>query len=530
MVTASHNPKEDNGYKVYWGNGAQIIPPHDSGIAREIEKNLKPWENVWLFCGEQNAPEDEKSIATNAEIKIRKNKSLCYDPLDDVMKSYYQDMKSSLSFLSQEEKSASAVRFVYTAMHGVGYVYAKKAFQAFQLRPFHDVLEQIQPNPDFPTVRFPNPEEGKSALELSIKTAKQCKAQVILANDPDADRLAIAELTPDGSCRVFSGNEIATLLAWWLWENMGKPENEKTGLSQNRSEKKQKTEGVTTRSQKQPERKTGTTQPNHETCIRYKMIASTVSSKMLQAMGSQEGFDFEDCLTGFKWIANRAIESEKSDAASLENTTTRVIFGYEEAIGFMCGMKVPDKDGISALAVFSELAVFIYSLGKYSSPARLDANQNHDKGGPLALHLLELQKKYGYFCSNNSYYICHDKKLIASIFERIRNQGNYFSHLGPYKIAGIRDLTAGYDSRYEDKKPRLPVSKTSQMITFYFENHCVLTLRTSGTEPKIKYYSELPGKIQTSLDISKIQKKLDDMIQIVIRELIDPEKNKLQPQ
>ena len=266
MITASHNPKEDNGYKVYWDNGSQIIPPHDKGIAAEILKNLKPWsDNVW---NEEN---------TGA-----------LEVLDEVNSNYMQVLKNH----SRSDNSKSKLKIVYTPVHGVGHDYVKEALtQVFDFSEFHAVPEQFQPNPDFPTVTFPNPEEGKGVLELSFAHADKVGSNLVLASDPDADRLAVAQReNKNAPWRVFTGNECGALLGYWAWKNWQKANPGKSG----------------------------------DDCY---MLCSTVSSMVLKAIAKKEGFNFEDTLTGFKWMGNRADE--------LIRDKKTVLFAYEEAIGFM---------------------------------------------------------------------------------------------------------------------------------------------------------------------------------------------------
>ncbi|KAI8378453.1 hypothetical protein BD560DRAFT_390473 [Blakeslea trispora] len=452
MITASHNPKDDNGYKVYWENACQIIPPHDDGIAQSILEHLEPWS--W----------DYDLVNTKTE--------LVNDPTDlGVIDSYFEEVEQLCQNRSDNE--SSPVKFAYTAMHGVGTPFAKRAFACFGLPPFELVKEQIMPDPDFPTVAFPNPEEGKGSLSLAMQTADRTGAQIILANDPDADRLAIAERKPNtGEWHIFTGNQIGSILGAASFE-------------------KAKAKGYN---------------PSE-----LAMVASTVSSKFLARMAEVEGFQFEDALTGFKWIGNTAMR--------LEQEGKRVIFAFEEAIGFTVGDIVKDKDGVSALAFFSEWAVQLY------------------KQGMTAYEYLEsLYKKYGYFVSENSYFICHDKQKIAAIFDRIRfgqskqkdDQSkfgytlNYPTTVGGHKVVGIRDLTIGYDNSKPNNEPTMPVSASSEMITFYLENNTVFTIRTSGTEPKIKYYSELRGdsEEQAKLDLHKV-------VEAIGEELMEYTKNGL---
>ena len=212
-------------------------------------------------------------------------------------------------------------------MHGVGYEFSLKSFKAFDHKPFVPVQLQIHPDPEFPTVKFPNPEEGKSALNLSIETANANNSTIILANDPDADRLAVAEKLPDGSWKLLSGNEIGALLGWWLWHNF--KENNK----------------------------------NVDPKDVY-MLYSTVSSNILNAIAQIEGFNCEDTLTGFKWMGNKADELIKQGKT--------VLFAFEEAIGFMCGTRVPDKDGITAESVVAEMAVYLHAVEKRTLNEQLD--------------------------------------------------------------------------------------------------------------------------------------------------------------
>ncbi|XP_072041003.1 phosphopentomutase-like [Amphiura filiformis] len=447
MVTSSHNPKGDNGYKVYWGNGAQIIPPHDKGIANHINQNLEPWPNSW-----------DTSIVESSPLKR--------DLLEEVEKVYTNDLQKKC--LHRSINQSTKLRFTYTAMHGVGTRFVQMAVEAFGLPPLVLVKEQVEPDPEFPTVKYPNPEEGKSALDLAQKTADENNSTVILANDPDADRFALAEKQKDGSWKIFSGNEVGALLGWWLFFCYKEKEQNYNGDD-------------------------------------VYMVASTVSSKILQAIGKKEGFHFEETLTGFKWMANKAND--------LTQDGKTVLFAFEEAIGFMCGIEVLDKDGVATAVIVAEMAAYLATINTTCTE-----------------QLQEIYKIYGYHCSNNSYFLCLHPPTITSIFERIQKfeNGHYPSSCGQYKIRGIRDLNTGYDSNQPNKQAVLPVSKSSQMITFTFENGCVATLRTSGTEPKIKYYTEMCADPSRS-DRDKIKEELDAVVQALVDNFLEPEKNKLIP-
>ncbi|XP_062514862.1 phosphopentomutase-like isoform X2 [Corticium candelabrum] len=421
MVTASHNPKEDNGYKVYWENGAQIITPRDSAISSSVLKNVEPWAQSW-----------DSSLPEQSDLRV--------DPLDEVNDKYHKAVAAQCSFTRELNKDTK-MRFTYTAMHGVGYRFVQQVFCEFEIPEVIPVKEQVEPDPDFPTVRFPNPEEGESALELSMKTAEAHNSTVILANDPDADRLAVSEKQESGRWHVFTGNEIGTLLGWWAFHNHKK------------------------------------NHPEHFPGANVYMLASTVSSKMLGSMAQIEGFKFIETLTGFKWMGNQTRD--------LQAQGKTVLFAFEEAIGFMIGTSVLDKDGVSAAAAMAELTIYLAA-----------------QGSTLMSHLNQLYHRYGFHISSNSYFLCYSKEKIKRIFDSLRENGQYPGHCGPYKILHIRDLNTGYDDSQPNKKAILPISESSEMITFTFENGCVATLRTSGTEPKIKYYTELRGQPGESVDVS----------------------------
>jgi phosphoglucomutase/phosphopentomutase len=449
MVTASHNPKDDNGYKVYWANGAQIIPPHDVGIAEAIERCLEPWSTSW-------------DISTVDGSRV-------IDPFDDVSPAYFAQLKRLCRYSGIS--SSTPIRVAYTAMHGVGARYVVKAFEQFGLPAYIPVAAQVEPDGTFPTVVFPNPEEGKSALELAMRTAESNQCSIIIANDPDADRLAVAERQPAGGWKVFTGNELGALLGWWAWSARDTAPNKK-----------------------------------------YAMLHSTVSSTFLHSMGAVEGFLVEETLTGFKWMGNRC---EQLQAQGYD-----VLFCFEEAIGFMCGTAVRDKDGVSAAAVCYEMCAVLQSV----------------HGRTLTQQLAVLYSTYGVHLTRSSYYSCADPKVTKRMFEEIRDykgSGSYPKELAGCTVTAVRDLTTGYDSSTPDNKPLLPTSASSQMITLSLklagsEGRVVITIRGSGTEPKIKYYAELtaPGM---GVATTAMSRDFDDLIEVIVQELYQPTKLSLTP-
>ncbi|KAI9988925.1 hypothetical protein PInf_022613 [Phytophthora infestans] len=450
MVTASHNPKADNGYKVYWSNGSQIVPPHDDGIANEIMASLAPWR---LY---DDSLEDLKKFFPN----------LIENPREELTKRYFEQAKARLCRFP-EANTNTTLKIAYTAMHGVGHAFTSRSFAAFGHKEYVSVQAQLLPDPEFPTVDFPNPEEGKGALQLAMETAEANGARLILANDPDADRLAVAERDPSlkTGWRVFTGNEIGVLLGYWELEQY---------LRLNPS------------------------------CDRKQLyfIASTVSSKMLRAVANAEGLNFEETLTGFKWMGNKTAE--------LRNAGKTVLFSFEEAIGFCVGDLVKDKDGVVAAAVFAEMAVQLETTKKMT----------------VDQHLNALYERYGHFVTQNNYVKCYDPVKIRSIFERLRKNGKYWKSCGDFAITQVRDLTTGYDNAQPDRRAVLPVSSSTEMITYTFANGCVATLRTSGTEPKLKYYVELAGRVgQTREEVTlELRKQVEQIVELMLQ----PKKNGLE--
>ncbi|KAI9569508.1 hypothetical protein HD554DRAFT_2321846 [Boletus coccyginus] len=393
MITASHNPKDDNGFKVYWENAVQIIGPHDTGIAQAILDNLEPRI--------QHGPDVYAS-------------SLCYDPTEEMKESYFTLIRGMAN--PRIHVDDTPIKFVNTSMHGVSDAFVSEVFKRAGFKPYIAVEEQKVPDPNFPTVRFPNPEEK----------AIRSSADYVLAQDPDSDRFSATERGSDGSFKTFTGDQLGTLFASRVlarYKESGKPLN------------------------------------------KLAMVASTVSSKMIEAMAHREGFKFVDCLTGFKFIGNTALD--------LERAGYEVPFGYEEAIGFMFGSEIRDKDGIAATLTFAEMATEL-----------------HGQGSTVQSYLTGLYEK-------NAYFICLDTVKIDKIFGELRNfeKTRYPHSIAQLTVDSVTDLTVGhgYDSRNPPTyAPRLPLS-SGHMVQFRAKStdvNIVLTIRTSGTEPKIKYYLE----------------------------------------
>ena len=423
MITASHNPAMDNGYKVYGHNGCQINSPADKLIAASILANLEPvtWEAgrevLSKFCN-----------VSEALIRV-----------------YSINLKKLIS-----NSLEHIPRFVYTPLHGVGLPFMEAAVKAIldhcvdksrgRVYTVHEVMKvvdsQARPDPNFTTVKYPNPEE-KGALDLAIAMADCEDIKLVLANDPDADRFAVAEKV-DGHWYQFTGDQIGVLLGEYISQMQIDGDNTSLASSDIRQ-----------------------AQPRNETMT---MLTSAVSSQMLACIGESKGFVVEETLTGFKWLGNRGLELGQ-----------KVVFAYEEALGYMLPQIVHDKDGIAAATVF------LQACSTWESPwAKLQ-------------NLYEL---YGYFETFNTYWRCSDQALVSNVFAHIRQSTSAFPV--QRELLRFRDLTNGTDTGTRSKKPDLPVDPNTEMLTFWLsgslsDDGIRFTVRASGTEPKIKIYLESRG-------------------------------------
>lgn len=394
MVTASHNPPEYNGYKVYWENGAQIIPPHDDGIAQAIDEVGK------LSTLQQ--PDLEQA---------RQNGRLV--DLEDTLIERYLDGVAALSvYPGLLAKTPLCV--AYTPMHGVGGRFVELACQRFGLSELHVEASQAQPDADFPTVRFPNPEED-GAMDRVMGLAKDVGADLVLANDPDADRLAVALPQSDGSYKMLTGDQVGVLLADYLLSEDPRADERR-------------------------------------------LVATTlVSSQLLSKMAEARGVEYRTTLTGFKWIANAAIAAREASGA-------RFVLGYEEALGYSVGELVRDKDGVSAVPIFCELAAFARSQGS-SVQERLDA----------------IYRRFGVFLTRQESLVLpglDGLEIMQAHMRRFREKP--LTHIAGFAVEKSYDLIAGAMD--------LPAS---DVLVYFLEGSRRVIVRPSGTEPKLKCYYEV---------------------------------------
>ena len=422
MVTASHNPPHDNGYKAYLPTGGQIIPPVDTKVAGKIK--LAPRADTI----QRPAPADAAAQGLRTLV----------DATDRVVEQAYLD---GLAEATLHRGESGPLRIAYTPMHGVGH---RLMIRAFARAGFEGVAsEPTQADPDgaFRTVAFPNPEEP-GAMDLVLALAEETRAELVLANDPDADRLAAA--VPDRSgrgYRMLSGNEIGVLLADDALEHA-------------------------------------------DTGGRPKLVVTTVvSSSLLSRMAHDRGAQYRETLTGFKWIADTAIRAERDGIA--------FVMGYEEALGYSVGPLVRDKDGIGAALRLAEMTRHLASRKK-TLLDRLDEI--------LVAHGLSHQIQWSATLPGPE-----GRKRIDAAMAALRKTP-------PQTIGGsavIRALDAAKGEaivRGERRPSGLP---QADLLAFQSEDGARLTVRPSGTEPKIKFYLELVGRATTREEVAPARSRLE---------------------
>jgi phosphomannomutase len=412
VVTASHNPPEYNGYKVYWQNAAQIIPPIDAGIAAAIER----------------APAAKDVARPELEALIARGLVAVASPeLED------EYIGAVLAVQVHPGQGDRALGIVYTPMHGVGDAIARRVLLRSGFTNVTSVPEQQQPDPAFPTVAFPNPEE-KGAMDLSLALARRTKAELVLANDPDADRLAVA-VPEDGGregYRQLTGNQVGALLGHYVLT----------------------------------ERAAGAA-PG-----RRAVIASLVSSPLLGRIAAALGVRYEETLTGFKWIANRALE--------LEHEGYAFVFGFEEALGYCVGNVVRDKDGISAALVFAEMAAVLKA-----------------RGGSVLAALDAIARQFGVFTSSQVNVV---RKGASGALE-LRKMMDRLRASPPRAVAD--DAVVAVSDYQARTRTVLATGKTapltlppSNVLAFELASGSRIIARPSGTEPKAKFYFDVRQEVR----------------------------------
>lgn len=409
VITASHNPPADNGYKVYDANGAQIVPPVDAAIADHIEAVGAAIE----------VPRIESPLAGGID-------GVSELDLDEVYAAYREEVDTV-----RTRHTGGPLVVAYTPIHGVGWSIVRRLTRDAGYDRVHVVAEQRDPDGAFPTVVFPNPEEP-GAMDLVQALGDRLGADLVVANDPDADRLAVA-VPGQGGWRSLTGNQIGVLMADWLLEHWSAE-------------------------------------------VRPIVVSSIVSSPMLRSVADLHGAHMEQTLTGFKWIANAALELEDQGVG-------RFAFGYEEALGYSVGGVVRDKDGMSAALVFMDMAA---ALG--------------EAGSSVAERLTDLYRRAGLWASTQLSVTRPGTAGLGEIMTAMDRLGERF----PSEVAGRR-VVGGTDYRTGGQERPRWLAPTP-LVALDLEGQGRVLVRPSGTEPKLKIYVDLRG--EAGDDVDAAEKKL----------------------
>lgn len=430
ILTASHNPKEYNGYKAYWNDGAQIVAPHDKNIIEEVRK-----------------------ISDVSSIKFDGNPELI-EILGAEMDEKFIDTVASLSFNPDVIKRQKEMKIVFSPIHGTTVKILPAALNRIGFENIIHVPEQDVVSGDFPTVVSPNPEEP-AALEMAIAKAEATNADLVVATDPDGDRLGVAVRNETGKFVLLNGNQTAILLTWYML-NQWKEKGRLTG--------------------------------NEFT------IKTIVTSEMIKTIADAAGVECFDTYTGFKWIASiiRELEGHK-----------KYICGGEESYGFLPGDYVRDKDSVGSVVMISEIAAWA-----------------KDQGKSLFELLLDIYITHGFSQEKMKYIVRKGKsgaEEIEALMKKFRETPP--AQLGGSKVTLIKDYltlkskntSTGEETKITDK----PV--TSNVLQFFTEDGSKVSVRPSGTEPKIKFYFEVKDQLNSREEFNavteKALKKIDQIME-----------------
>lgn len=429
MITASHNPKEYNGYKAYWNDGAQMVPPHDKNVIAEVEK-IKI-EDV-KFKG------------------VKKNIELIGDKIDEA----YLSEIDKLSLSPVSNKRQAELKIVYTPLHGAGVKLVPAALKRYGFENVFRVNKQDINDPTFPTLHSPNPEEA-AALEMALDKARKVDADLVLATDPDADRVGVAIKDLNDNFILLNGNQTAAIITYYLltlWNKKGK-------LTGNEF-----------------------------------IVKTIVTSELICDIAKKYKVECYDVLTGFKWIAEiiRNNEGKKT-----------FIGGGEESYGFMIGDFVRDKDAVATCVMMAEISAWATNLGK-----------------TLFELLIDIYYEFGFYKEN---LISITKKgkagaeEIQKMMENFRN--NPPKEINKSNVMMIKDYLAGKAKdlvNNTESEIKLP---SSNVLQFFTADGTKISMRPSGTEPKIKFYFGVKGILKNKNNYEKLNKQLEEKIENVIKAL-----------
>lgn len=430
-ITASHNPKEYNGYKAYWADGAQIIAPHDVNIINHVER-----------------------IKNVSEIKFNGNPDLI-EIIGDKMDADYLDAIKGLSLSPEINKKYSDLKIVYTPIHGTGVELVPRSLKNYGFTNIIHVPEQDIPSGDFPTVDSPNPENA-SAMAMAVAKAKEVGADLVMASDPDADRIGCVIRDTNGEYVLVNGNQIVMILLNYLMNR-----NAELGTL------------------------TG----------KEYIVKTIVTTETIKSIADANNIRMFDCYTGFKWIASVIRDNEQ---------TMRYLGGGEESYGFLAETFARDKDSVSAISLMAECLAWA-----------------KDKGMSFMEMLQDIYVKYGFSRECGISVVRPGKTGAEEIQAMMKGfRENPPKELGGSKVTVIKDYATLDETCVEcGKVTKLDFPTTSNVLQYFTEDGTKVSVRPSGTEPKIKFYIEVRGKMASRAEYHDAEAAADAKIEIVKKEL-----------
>ena len=407
ILTASHNPKEYNGYKAYWDDGAQVLAPHDKGIIEEVNK-----------------------ISSASEIKFEGNKELIQVIGKEIDDEYLRQVHT-ISIDPEVIKRQKDLKIVYTPIHGTGMMLIPQSLKLWGFENVHCVPEQMVKSGDFPTVVSPNPENAE-ALSMAIDLAKKLDADIVMASDPDADRVGMACKDSKGEWVLVNGNQTCLIFLYYIIKNriaMGKMKGNEF------------------------------------------VVKTIVTTELIKAVADKNNIEMMDCYTGFKWIAREI---------RLNEGVKQYIGGGEESYGFLAEDFVRDKDAVSACSLLAEICAWA-----------------KDQGKTLYDILMEIYVEYG-FSKEVTVNVVKPGKSGADEIKAMMDNFRACppKELGGSKVVLVKDYKSLKATDAEGNVTDLQMPETSNVLQFFTEDGTKVSVRPSGTEPKIKFYMEIKGEMQ----------------------------------
>ena len=431
IITASHNPKEYNGYKAYWNDGAQMIAPHDV--------------NTIKYVNEVTDVKDIKFHGDKSRIEI----------IGENIDKVYLDKIKTLSLSPDAIQKHHDMKIVYTPIHGTGMKLIPRSLRNFGFTNIIGVPEQEVESGDFPTVASPNPEEP-SAMAMGIAKAKETGAEIVMASDPDADRIGVVIRDNNGEYVLINGNQIALIFLNYLM--------------------------------------TRNTELGKLTGKEY-IVKTIVTTETIKSIADAQHIKMYDCYTGFKWIANIMRENEGK---------ARYLGGGEESYGFLVEDFVRDKDSVSAISIMAEIAAWA-----------------KEKGLNMIEMLQDIYLKYGFSREKGISLVRKGKsgaEEIAAIMKQFRE--NPPKELAGSKVSTIKDYqTLKQTNALTGETSDLEMPVTSNVLQYFTEDKTKVSIRPSGTEPKIKFYIEVHEEMKSAADYDKATSKADEKIEVIKKDL-----------